>query len=114
KSAGEAEALAAIERPVAPEVARCDVDRIRAVVNDVRIADRTRSGGRRRTLQQLLSSLCGTPDRWIRPPMVAIVVAPRDPCAAEIRQRGGEPDPRRMGVDAHPRRHQTARGRASG
>src|SRR5262249_13615006 len=45
----------------------------------------------------------------VRLPGGAVVVAPGDARAAERRQRGDEPDPIRLWVDAHPRRHEAAR-----
>src|SRR5262249_54123947 len=114
KAADELEGGATVERLVAPQMARSDVDGVGAVVNHVWVADRARASGGRRRSPNLLSPPSGAPDGGVGLQAVAIVVAPRDTGAAQTWQGGRKPDAGGVRVDAHPRRHQAPRGGPAG
>jgi hypothetical protein len=76
------ERLASVQRPVAVHEVRAAVQEIRAVVNDVPVADGTCGARRRGALEDAHTALPGTPDVVVVPPGHALVVAVGDHRAA--------------------------------
>src|SRR5206468_261 len=82
EAAGEGEAPSTVERPVAPQVALLEVVQVRAVIDDVRIAARLCTAGRRDALEGAHRPHTGAADGGIRLPGPPVVVAPGDLRAA--------------------------------